>query len=184
MTKTKFMQKKKKKTTTSMAPVLSEMSSPGNAPTTTSAETEECNQDEDFFDAENGQEGHDKDFIIRNASPPPPYDESTSFDVRFRLHKAIFEHQSLEKIEEVLRSFEDQSKALGMKDVHGNTPFHLAVMLGQREIIDYLVERNAPTKARNALGWTVLDEAISYGNRETSKLIFLICFKFQMMIFF
>lgn len=169
MTKTKLLQKKKKKATTSMAPVLSEMSSPDAAAsaTTSLVDNEECPPDEDFFDAESGEDGHD--FLIRKASPPPPYDESTSFDVRYRLHKAIFEHQSLETIEEVLRSFEDQTKALAMKDVHGNTPFHLAVMLGQREVIDFLVERNAPTKTRNALGWTVLDEAISYGNRETSK---------------
>ncbi|OTF82513.1 ankyrin repeat domain containing protein [Euroglyphus maynei] len=58
---------------------------------------------------------------------------------------------------------------VGQKDVHGNTPLHLAVMLGHRDQINFLIQHNAPIKTKNIQGWTPLDEAISYGDRKISN---------------
>ncbi|KAF7253733.1 Ankyrin repeat domain-containing protein 13C [Varanus komodoensis] len=48
----------------------------------------------------------------------------------------------------------------------GNTPLHLAVMLGNKECAHLLLAHNAPVKVKNAQGWSPLAEAISYGDRQ------------------
>ena len=58
---------------------------------------------------------------------------------------------------------------LSIRDKHGNTPMHLAAMLGHIEIVKLLIENGAFVKARNKQLWTPLNEAISYGNRELGK---------------
>ncbi|XP_072505929.1 ankyrin repeat domain-containing protein 13C isoform X2 [Notamacropus eugenii] len=55
---------------------------------------------------------------------------------------------------------------IGQKDLHGNTPLHLAVMLGNKECAHLLLAHNAPVKVKNAQGWSPLAEAISYGDRQ------------------
>jgi ankyrin repeat protein len=60
---------------------------------------------------------------------------------------------------------------LSIRDKHGNTPMHLAAMLGHIDVIKLLIENGAFVKARNKQLWTPLNEAISYGNRELSKQI-------------
>uniref|UniRef100_A0A8C5KW23 Ankyrin repeat domain-containing protein 13C n=1 Tax=Jaculus jaculus TaxID=51337 RepID=A0A8C5KW23_JACJA len=55
---------------------------------------------------------------------------------------------------------------IGQKDSHGNTPLHLAVMLGNKECAHLLLAHNAPVKVKNAQGWSPLAEAISYGDRQ------------------
>ncbi|XP_050005427.1 ankyrin repeat domain-containing protein 13C isoform X3 [Alexandromys fortis] len=55
---------------------------------------------------------------------------------------------------------------IGQKDNHGNTPLHLAVMLGNKECAHLLLAHNAPVKVKNAQGWSPLAEAISYGDRQ------------------
>lgn len=37
------------------------------------------------------------------------------------------------------------------------------------ECVQLLLKHDAPVKIKNGLGWTVLAEAVSYGNRPTSK---------------
>lgn len=39
------------------------------------------------------------------------------------------------------------------------------------ECVQLLLKHDAPVKVKNGLGWTVLAEAVSYGNRPTSKSI-------------
>lgn len=51
----------------------------------------------------------------------------------------------------------------------GNTPLHLSVMLGRKEFTKLLLAHNAPVKVKNIQGWSPLSEAISYGDRQTSK---------------
>lgn len=53
------------------------------------------------------------------------------------------------------------------KDKHGNTPLHLAVMLGRKECVQLLLAHGAPVKVKNLAGWSPLAEAISYGDRQT-----------------
>ncbi|CAJ0914881.1 unnamed protein product, partial [Ranitomeya imitator] len=48
----------------------------------------------------------------------------------------------------------------------GNTPLHLAVMLGNKECAHLLLAHHAPVKVKNAQGWSPLAEAISYGDRQ------------------
>ncbi|XP_075413410.1 ankyrin repeat domain-containing protein 13C isoform X5 [Tenrec ecaudatus] len=55
---------------------------------------------------------------------------------------------------------------ISQKDNHGNTPLHLAVMLGNKECAHLLLAHNAPVKVKNAQGWSPLAEAISYGERQ------------------
>ena len=43
------------------------------------------------------------------------------------------------------------------------------------DIVDVLLEADARVKEKNASGWTPLDEAISYGDRPTSKLPIQVC---------
>uniref|UniRef100_A0A3Q2V3Y9 Ankyrin repeat domain-containing protein 13C-like n=1 Tax=Haplochromis burtoni TaxID=8153 RepID=A0A3Q2V3Y9_HAPBU len=50
--------------------------------------------------------------------------------------------------------------------IPGNTPLHLAVMLGHKECALLLLAHNAPVKIKNAQGWSPLAEAISYGDRQ------------------
>ncbi|CAG7829643.1 unnamed protein product, partial [Allacma fusca] len=54
-----------------------------------------------------------------------------------------------------------------------NTALHIAVMLGHKECVQLLLAHGAPVKAKNSKGWSSLAEAISYGDRPTSKLNFL-----------
>lgn len=42
-------------------------------------------------------------------------------------------------------------------------------MLGRKECVQLLLKHDAPVKVKNGLGWTVLAEAVSYGNRPTSR---------------
>lgn len=41
------------------------------------------------------------------------------------------------------------------------------------ECVQLLLKHDAPVKVKNGLGWTVLAEAVSYGNRPTSECIHL-----------
>jgi hypothetical protein len=55
--------------------------------------------------------------------------------------------------------------------VHGNTPLHLATMLGHADLVEILLRNGAYAKCRNKNMWTPLNEAISYGNREMIKSV-------------
>ncbi|CAH3130057.1 unnamed protein product [Pocillopora meandrina] len=79
---------------------------------------------------------------------------------RFPLHRAVFEG-NLRKVSSCLRTYD-----VGERDVHGNTPLHLAVLLGHRECVYLLLAHKAPVKVKNNFGWTPLAEAISYGDRQ------------------
>ena len=48
------------------------------------------------------------------------------------------------------------------------------ICLFSSECVHLLLAHNAPVKIKNSIGWTPLAEAISYGNRQTSKLFWYI----------
>ncbi|KAK2569535.1 Ankyrin repeat domain-containing protein 13C [Acropora cervicornis] len=79
---------------------------------------------------------------------------------RYPLHKAIFDG-NLRKVSGYLRTCNIEEK-----DVHGNTPLHLAVLLGRKECVYLLLAHGAPVKVKNNFGWSPLAEAISYGDRQ------------------
>ncbi|XP_060533609.1 ankyrin repeat domain-containing protein 13C [Cylas formicarius] len=80
---------------------------------------------------------------------------------KYPLHKAVFDND-LPTVSKLLRKHN-----VTCKDKHGNTALHLAVMLGRKECVQLLLKHDAPVKVKNGLGWTVLAEAVSYGNRPT-----------------
>ncbi|KAJ3253479.1 Ankyrin repeat domain-containing protein 13C [Boothiomyces macroporosus] len=55
----------------------------------------------------------------------------------------------------------------------GQTPLTLAISLGRKECISILLENGASTFTRNAGGWTPYQEAISYGDRDILRLLYL-----------
>ncbi|XP_068728183.1 ankyrin repeat domain-containing protein 13C-B-like [Montipora capricornis] len=79
---------------------------------------------------------------------------------QFPLHKAIFEG-NLRKVSGYLRTCD-----IGERDIHGNTPLHLAVLLGRKECVYLLLAHGAQVKVKNNFGWSPLAEAISYGDRQ------------------
>lgn len=58
-----------------------------------------------------------------------------------------------------------------LKDFHGNTPLHLATMMGRFDCVCLLLSHNATVNIKNGTGWSVLAEAISFGNRPMIELL-------------
>jgi len=79
----------------------------------------------------------------------------------FPLHRSVY-LGDIRRVSQLLRT-EDVTK----KDSHGNTPLHLAVILGHKECVHLLLAHGAPVKVKNAEGWSPLAEAISFGDRQT-----------------
>ncbi|KAK7595008.1 hypothetical protein V9T40_001441 [Parthenolecanium corni] len=84
----------------------------------------------------------------------------------FPLHESIF-HNNYAKMVDTLKS----GYNVKMKDKHGNTALHLAVMLGRKSFVETLLDYKASVRTRNLLGWSSVDEAVSYRDEETVKLM-------------
>ncbi|XP_064476536.1 ankyrin repeat domain-containing protein 13C-like [Ornithodoros turicata] len=80
---------------------------------------------------------------------------------QYPLHECVF-RGDVRRVSALLRTHD-----VSQKDIHGNTPLHLAVMLGQKECVHLLLAHNAPVKVKNSQGWSCLAEAISFGDRQT-----------------
>ncbi|KAK0183172.1 hypothetical protein PV327_001239 [Microctonus hyperodae] len=91
--------------------------------------------------------------------------DSDSVKMDYPLHRCIF-HGDLKTLSSLIRKYD-----ISEKDKHGNTPLHLAVMLGRRECVQLLLAHGAPVKVKNLAGWSPLAEAISYGDRQTISLL-------------
>uniref|UniRef100_A0A668A3N2 Ankyrin repeat domain 13C n=1 Tax=Myripristis murdjan TaxID=586833 RepID=A0A668A3N2_9TELE len=78
----------------------------------------------------------------------------------FPVHECVFKGD-VRRLSSLIRT-----QNIAQKDVHGNTPLHLAVMMGHKECAHLLLAHNAPVKVKNAQGWSPLAEAISYGDRQ------------------
>lgn len=92
-------------------------------------------------------------------------------ETSLRLHKAVFDndHKSVYKI------LEDKNLAVELvnrRDRHGNTPLHLACMMGRsKEMVAALLEAGADVERKNLQRWTPLAEACSYGDRDIITLL-------------
>lgn len=84
--------------------------------------------------------------------------------VDYSLHQAVFHGHQVPKSMPTI-----SPEQINCKDIHGNTPLHLAVILGRHEWVHHLIALGANILARNKQGWTPLAEAISYGDRSISK---------------
>ncbi|KAM9479837.1 ankyrin repeat domain-containing protein 13C-like isoform 1-T1 [Salvelinus alpinus] len=78
----------------------------------------------------------------------------------FPVHECVFKGD-VRRLSSLIRT-----QNIAQKDTHGNTPLHLAVMMGHKECAHLLLAHNAPVKVKNAQGWSPLAEAISYGERQ------------------
>ncbi|XP_032382934.1 ankyrin repeat domain-containing protein 13C isoform X1 [Etheostoma spectabile] len=78
----------------------------------------------------------------------------------FPVHECVFKGD-VRRLSSLIRT-----QNIAQKDVHGNTPLHLAVMMGHKECAHLLLAHNAPVKVKNGQGWSPLAEAISYGDRQ------------------
>lgn len=90
------------------------------------------------------------------------------YDVEsYILHKAAFNND----ISRLLNLLKEKAYDIIEKDAHGNTPLHLAIMLGHKECVKLLLAHDATVAVKNALGWNSLAESISYGDRETITMV-------------
>ncbi|GAB1599421.1 ankyrin repeat domain-containing protein 13C-B-like isoform X2 [Argonauta hians] len=83
----------------------------------------------------------------------------------YLLHASVFKND-FARVMELLKTHD-----ITQRDKHGNTPLHLAVILGHKECIKLLLDHGSPIRIKNSLGWTPLAEAVSYGNRKTIKTL-------------
>uniref|UniRef100_A0A665WAR8 Ankyrin repeat domain-containing protein 13C-like n=1 Tax=Echeneis naucrates TaxID=173247 RepID=A0A665WAR8_ECHNA len=96
--------------------------------------------------------------IVSDNNKNPIILKSEGLD--FPVHECVFKGD-VRRLSSLIRTH-----SISQKDVHGNTPLHLAVMLGHKECALLLLAHNAPVKIKNAQGWSPLAEAISYGDRQ------------------
>lgn len=107
------------------------------------------------------------DFVLSNKL------NSITLSSSLELHRLVFEND-LGGIRTYISRQERRSNGqrdllvdyLSIRDLHGNTPLHLATMLGHLDAAKLLTEKGAVVKARNKQLWTPLNEAISFGDRE------------------
>lgn len=91
------------------------------------------------------------------------------------LHQYVF-HNDLDSINLYIQRYQNKNLSmdfLSIRDIHGNTPLHLAVMLGHTEAAQILVKHGAVVKCRNKQLWTPLNEAISYGDRNLIRSLLI-----------
>ncbi|GAB5354463.1 hypothetical protein AAMO2058_000120900 [Amorphochlora amoebiformis] len=60
---------------------------------------------------------------------------------------------------------------INSKDSFRNTPLILAAVLGRTECIKVLLINGAKIRSRNCEGWTAIDEALSYGKFENTRML-------------
>eukprot|EP00164_Ancoracysta_twista_P005089 GFYU01006927.1.p1 GENE.GFYU01006927.1~~GFYU01006927.1.p1 ORF type:complete len:582 (+),score=90.57 GFYU01006927.1:58-1803(+) len=91
----------------------------------------------------------------RSNSGEKPRDPETLFP----LHAAIL-RDKINELKNLLKT-QDALDIIDDTDHHGNTALHLAVILRESEMIHQLLAAGADPKVKNALGWTVLEEAVA-----------------------
>eukprot|EP00123_Amoebidium_parasiticum_P009857 comp19749_c0_seq1/m.23586 comp19749_c0_seq1/g.23586 ORF comp19749_c0_seq1/g.23586 comp19749_c0_seq1/m.23586 type:complete len:469 (-) comp19749_c0_seq1:568-1974(-) len=104
---------------------------------------------------------------IRAASPAPSL-------LDYGIHKAVFANDA-ERVMGLLGKdpTEETCALVNAKDHRGNTPLHIAVMKGAVKCVDILLEHGAKVREKNGLGWTSLEEAVSYGHRDMLRTIYV-----------
>lgn len=82
------------------------------------------------------------------------------------LHECVFKSVPA-VLSRILHSSPSKAELLSAQDKHGNTPLHLAVMMGKREHIHLLLAHGAKVKVKNKQGWSPLAEAVRCVKKDT-----------------
>ncbi|KAF0875356.1 ankyrin repeat domain-containing protein 13C [Crocuta crocuta] len=98
--------------------------------------------------------------LLAGTNPIAVVTDGGTCPAHYPVHECVFKGD-VRRLSSLIRTHN-----IGQKDNHGNTPLHLAVMLGNKECAHLLLAHNAPVKVKNAQGWSPLAEAISYGDRQ------------------
>ncbi|GCB69988.1 hypothetical protein scyTo_0001167 [Scyliorhinus torazame] len=119
---------------------------------------EEAEQDDEAARTKNRTKLFANHKLIK--SPAFTTDATATRGEDFPVHECVFKGD-IRRLSSSIRTHN-----IAQKDLHGNTPLHLAVMLGHKECAHLLLAHNAVVKVKNAQGWSPLAEAISYGDRQ------------------
>nr|XP_031539339.1 ankyrin repeat domain-containing protein 13C isoform X2 [Vicugna pacos] len=103
--------------------------------------------------------------LLAGTNPVAVVTDGGNCPAHYPVHECVFKGD-VRRLSSLIRTHN-----IGQKDNHGNTPLHLAVMLGNKECAHLLLAHNAPVKVKNAQGWSPLAEAISYGDRQMMPLL-------------
>jgi len=76
----------------------------------------------------------------------------------YPIHRCVYRDDAV-ALKELLKD-EKIKKQIDDKDNHGNTPLHLALMLGRRNCIVTLINNGCDIITRNNYGWNPLEESI------------------------
>uniref|UniRef100_A0A6Q2YFJ7 Ankyrin repeat domain-containing protein n=1 Tax=Esox lucius TaxID=8010 RepID=A0A6Q2YFJ7_ESOLU len=101
-----------------------------------------------------------KPLVLQQQNPIILTNGNEDLNLEFPVHECVFKGD-VRRLSSLIRT-----QNISQKDVHGNTPLHLAVMMGHKECALLLLAHNAPVKVKNSQGWSPLAEAISYGDRQ------------------
>eukprot|EP00117_Sycon_ciliatum_P007639 scpid92176/ scgid10661/ Ankyrin repeat domain-containing protein 13C len=80
----------------------------------------------------------------------------------FKLHKAVF-HNDIRSLKACLNA---RGVDVEERDCHSLTPLLLAAKLGRLDCAELLINSGAKVDAKSDDGWSVMDEAVVYGDRE------------------
>lgn len=94
----------------------------------------------------------------------------------FPLHKSVFEND-IGTVKSLLTSDENVLNVDKLKDKHGNSPLHISVCLGHKECTHALLQHNHPVNIKNMNGWTPIQEATSYGDKEILSSLYEALYK-------
>uniref|UniRef100_A0A2K5EXE8 Uncharacterized protein n=1 Tax=Aotus nancymaae TaxID=37293 RepID=A0A2K5EXE8_AOTNA len=90
--------------------------------------------------------------LLAGTNPVPVVANGGSCPAHYPVHECVFKGD-VRRLSSLIRTHN-----IGQKDNHGNTPLHLAAMLGNKECAHLLLVHNAPVKVKNAQGWSPLAE--------------------------
>ncbi|KAI6197352.1 hypothetical protein M3Y94_01214000 [Aphelenchoides besseyi] len=92
-------------------------------------------------------------------------DEATVVSIEpkdYPLHRAVFENDT----STVRRLLQNGKVDVSKRNAAGDTPLHIAIELGYKEITLMLLDAGASVRVKNNDGWSPMVEAVSYGDRE------------------
>ncbi|KAG9394556.1 ankyrin repeat domain-containing protein [Carpediemonas membranifera] len=85
----------------------------------------------------------------------------------YRLHRLVWKRNLVG----IANHLVHYPESIDEKDLHGNTPLHLAVKLAYPEVVSFLCVKGANTRIPNSYGWTPAHEAFSQPYDEIAQAL-------------